>query len=73
MFDNYLKIAVRNLKRYKIYSSINIFGFAVGLVSCIIMIWVFDELSYDKHQKNSHRIYRLTYAEEIGGVYDHYA
>ncbi len=74
MFKNYFKIAYRNLKRHKGYSFINISGLAVGLASCIIiMAWVMDEVSYDKHYKNAENIYRISYAEEIGGKYDHYA
>lgn len=74
MFKNYLKIALRNLKNHKGYSFINIAGLAVGLVCCIlILLWVLDELSYDRYHKNADRIYRITYAEEIGGAFDHYA
>jgi ABC-type antimicrobial peptide transport system permease subunit len=74
MFKNYLKITVRNLTRHKGYSFINIFGLAVGMACCIlILLWVSDELSYDRHFKDADRIYRVTYAEEIGGAHDHYA
>ena len=74
MFKNYFKIAYRNLKRHKGYSFINISGLAVGLASCIIiMAWVMDELGYDRHYKNAENIYRISYAEEIGGKYDHFA
>jgi len=49
MFWNYLKVTWRNIKRYKGYSSINIIGLAVGLACCIlILLWVQDELSYDR-------------------------
>ncbi len=74
MIKNYLKIALRNIKKHKGYSFINIAGLAVGLTCCIlILLWVQDELSYDRYHKNADRIYRITYAEEIGDAFDHYA
>ena len=61
MFKNYLKIALRNLLKYKGYSLINIFGLAVGMASCIlILLYVHDELSYDQHHENAAQIYRVT-------------
>jgi len=67
MLRNYLKIAFRNLTRNKLYSSINIFGLAAGLAVCLlIMLYIFDELSYDKHQKDGNRIYRLAYISNSG-------
>jgi putative ABC transport system permease protein len=60
MFKNYLKTAYRNLLRHKIFSLINIFGLAVGItVFILLMLFVADELSFDKFHKNSERIYRV--------------
>jgi len=60
MFKNYLKIAFRNLLRYKGYSFINIFGFAIGLACCLmILLYTYDELSYDRYHKKADRIYRV--------------
>jgi len=74
MLKNYLKIALRNINKHKGYSFINIAGLAVGMTCCIlILLWVQDELSYDRYNENAGRIYRITYAEEIGGTFDHYA
>ena len=74
MLKNYLKIALRNINKHKGYSFINIAGLAVGMTCCIlILLWVQDELSYDRYNENADRIYRITYAEEIGGAFDHYA
>ncbi len=74
MIGNYLKIALRNIKKHKGYSFINIAGLAVGMTCCIlILLWVQDELSYDRYHKNADRIFRITYAEEIGDAFDHYA
>ena len=60
MFKNYMKIAVRNLIKYKGYSFINISGLAIGLAcSIFILLWVHDELTYDHFHKNLDTIYRL--------------
>ena len=59
MFRNYFKIAFRNILRFKIYSFINIAGLAVSISACILIsLWVLDELSFDKFNKNADRIYR---------------
>jgi putative ABC transport system permease protein len=58
MLKNYFKIAVRNLIRHKKYSAINILSLAVGLAGfLLIMLWVQDELSYDRFHKNADKIY----------------
>jgi len=60
MLNNYLKIAVRNIKRYKAYSTINILGLAVGMACCIlILLWVQDELSFDGFHEKGKNIYRI--------------
>ena len=60
MFGNYLKITARTLKRKKGYTFINIFGLAVGMaVSILILLWVNDELNYDRFHKNSDYLYRV--------------
>ena len=60
MLKNYLRVALRNLKRYKTFSFINIIGLAVGTACCIlIFLYVSDELSYDKFNVNADRIYRV--------------
>ena len=60
MFKNYLKVALRNLWKNKAFSAINIIGLAAGLAVCLlIVLYVIDELSYDKYNANADRIYRL--------------
>ncbi len=60
MFINFLKIAFRNLARHKTFSLINIIGLAIGMTCFILIIqWVNDELSYDRHHKNADRICRV--------------
>jgi putative ABC transport system permease protein len=60
MFKNYLLTAYRNFKRNKLYSGINVIGLALGLASAlVIMLYVYDELTFDQFHKNSERIYRI--------------
>ncbi|MCK4758456.1 MAG: ABC transporter permease, partial [Candidatus Aminicenantes bacterium] len=60
MFKNYLKIAIRNLTKQKIYSAINILGLAIGLTGAIlIFLFVRNELSYDRFHENTERLYRV--------------
>ncbi|MCJ7579904.1 MAG: ABC transporter permease, partial [Candidatus Aminicenantes bacterium] len=61
MLKSYLRATLRNIKKYKGYSFINIMGLAIGMACCIlILLYVFDEMSYDKFHKNHDRIYRVT-------------
>jgi putative ABC transport system permease protein len=60
MFKNYLKVALRNLWKSKGFSAINIIGLATGLGVCLlIVLYVVDELSYDRYNEKADRIYRL--------------
>jgi len=60
MIRNYLNIALRNLKRHRVYASINILGLAVGVAACLILFTVVKyELSYDTFQPNYSRIYHI--------------
>jgi len=60
MFKTYFKLAYRNIIRDKAYAIINISGLAIGLASSIlILLWVQNELSYDKFHKNAGQIYRI--------------
>ncbi len=61
MLKNYLKIAFRNLSRHKGYTFINVAGLAAGMACCLlILLYVRDELSYDRFHENAERIYRIT-------------
>jgi hypothetical protein len=61
MIKNYLKIAFRVFKKHKGYSFINITGLAVGIACCIlILMWVQDELSFDRFHENYREIYRTS-------------
>jgi len=71
MFKNYFKIALRNLQRNKVYSFINIAGLSLGLAAAmLIILYVKDEVSYDRFQKNIGNIYRITFTmlNKDGGI-----
>jgi putative ABC transport system permease protein len=60
MLKNYIKTALRNLFRNKLYSFLNIAGLAIGIACCVlILFYVQDELSFDRFHENSDNIYRL--------------
>src|SRR4051812_26676829 len=68
MLRNYLKIAFRNLWKSKGFSAINIIGLAIGLATCLLIIlFVLDELSYDRYNKKADRIYRVDGDIKFGG------
>ncbi|HEY3429402.1 MAG TPA: ABC transporter permease, partial [Cyclobacteriaceae bacterium] len=68
MLSNYFIIAWRNLRKQSFYSLINIFGLAVGVAACmIIVLFIIDELSYDKHNTKADRIYRVEADIKFGG------
>jgi len=74
MFRNYVLIALRNIFRQKGYSLINITGLAIGIMSCmLIVMYLVDELSYDKFHEKGDRIYRLffNYTSPNGESFDH--
>ncbi|MDD3050003.1 MAG: ABC transporter permease [Candidatus Cloacimonetes bacterium] len=74
MFGNYLKIAYRNLMSNKFYTLINIIGLSIGF-SCAILILLFirNELGYDKFHSNYKRIFRVESKFEISGQEDKFA
>jgi len=60
MFENYFKIGWRNLTKQKMYSSIKIGGFALGIAACfLIALFLRDELNYDTHYPDVDRIFRI--------------
>lgn len=66
MIQNYLKIAIRNLLRNKVFSAINIVGLALGIATClVIMLFVYDELSYDRFNEKADRIFRVVFKASI--------
>ncbi len=59
MFQNNLKVAWRNMLKHKFFSVVNISGLSLGLTfSLLILLWVRDEMSYDRFHQDSDRIYQ---------------
>lgn len=68
MIRNYFTVAIRNLLRQPVYSLINVVGLAIGIAACmLIVLYIQDELSYDRYHPNADRIYRIVDDIESGG------
>ncbi|MBN1273828.1 MAG: ABC transporter permease [Candidatus Aminicenantes bacterium] len=60
MLKNFLIVALRNMKRTKIYSLVNIAGLTIGMAVCfLILLWVYEELRFDSFHAHADRIYRI--------------
>jgi len=60
MLKNYLLLAARNLKHKKVFSFINVFGLALGMSLCLLIITIVkDQFSFDKFHPDADRIYRV--------------
>ncbi len=68
MIRNFLKTAFRNLWRNRGFTAINIFGLAIGIATClVIVLFVLNELSYDRFHVKADRIYRVTFGGVVEG------
>ena len=68
MIKNYLKIAARTIWRHKAYSSINIVGLTMGIAaSVLILLFVQNERSFDKHHENAENVYRIGLDAAVAG------
>lgn len=69
MIRNYLKIVLRSLVKRKIYTFVNVLGLAIGITSFVmIMLYILDELGYDKHHGKADSIYRVCMIYDFEGV-----
>src|SRR5687768_9707350 len=69
MIRNYLLVAFRNLQRNTIYSFINVSGLAIGIAcAMLIMLWVADEISFDRFHRNYDQVYQLRIHQEVSGT-----
>ncbi|GAB3822339.1 hypothetical protein GCM10028895_26570 [Pontibacter rugosus] len=69
MLKNYLKMAYRNLMRHKVFSLINVLGLALGMTcSILILLWVQDEVSYDRFHENIDQIYQVMETQSYPGA-----
>jgi ABC-type antimicrobial peptide transport system permease subunit len=68
MFGNYFKISVRNIRKHKGFSAINVLGLSIGMACCLlILLFLLDDLSYDKFHKNSDNLYQIITESNIEG------
>ncbi len=66
MLKNFFLISIRNLKKNGLYSTINISGLSIGIVcSVLILLWVADEISYDKFLPKYDRLYQIWISSEF--------
>ncbi|GAB5527684.1 MAG: ABC transporter permease [Roseivirga sp.] len=69
MYKNYFKTARRNLLKQKMYSSIKIGGFALGIAACLLIaLYIKDELSYDQHYQQKDRLYRVAQSYDFNDM-----
>ncbi len=69
MFKNYFKVALRSIRKNKLYSFVNIIGLTTGITGCILIgLFIWNELSYDNFHKNGARIVRTTMEYGGGGT-----
>jgi hypothetical protein len=69
MLRNYIKVALRNIWRNKVFSFINVFGLALGLAcSLLIILWVRDELRYDQFHERGAHLYQVMENQQWAGV-----
>jgi putative ABC transport system permease protein len=74
VLKSHLKIAFKSLLKNRNVTLINIFGLALGLATCLLIIfYVVDELSYDRFNTNANRIYRVNTDIKFGGNASSYA
>src|ERR1700761_9619630 len=74
MIRNYIKTAIRSLKKNKGFTILNVLGLSVGLATCLLIVfYVVDEFSYDRYNVNADRIYRITESARLNGTEGTYA
>ncbi len=74
MIRNYIKTAFRSLLKNKGFTALNVFGLALGLATCLLIVfYVFDELNFDSFNKKADRIYRINEEIKFGGNENSYA
>jgi putative ABC transport system permease protein len=68
MLKNYFRIAIRNILKNKVFSSINIMGLAIGMaVALLIGLWIWDEVSFNHYHKNHARLGEIVSIETFNG------
>ena len=68
MIKNYLLIALKNLRKQKLFSLINILGLTIGITCCLMLfLFILNEFSFDNFHKNGKNIYRIMRVGEMNG------
>ena len=68
MIKNYFLIALKNLRKQKLFSLINILGLTIGITCCLMLfLFILNEFSFDKFHKNGKNIYRIMRVGEMNG------
>jgi len=71
---NYMVVLLRTLQREKLYAAINVAGLSLGVACCLLLgLFLWSELTYDRHFDNYRNIYRLVNEFDIGGSHDTFA
>src|ERR1700722_3261940 len=71
---NYLLVLIRTLRREKVYAAINIAGLSLGVACCLLLgMFLWSELTYDRHFTNHERIFRIENEFSISGTHDRFA
>src|SRR5579862_4467653 len=71
---NYLLVLIRTLHRERVYAAINIAGLSLGVGCCLMLgMFLWSELTYDRHFANHDRIYRIENEFSIAGTHDRFA
>ena len=74
MLTNFIKVTLRTLYREKVYAIINIAGLSLAIACCIIIgLWLHGELTYDRHNKQYKKIYRVVHEMTVNGKADRFA
>ncbi|HET7896527.1 MAG TPA: ABC transporter permease, partial [Flavisolibacter sp.] len=69
MIKNYLLLALKHLRKQKVFSIVNILGLTVGITCCfLIFLFILNELSYDNFHRNGKQIYRVVRVGNNNGV-----
>ena len=68
LFSFNLKLSLRNIVRFRKYSVLNLIGLSIGMATTIlILLWVYNELSYDRFHKNIDKLYRVVQDQHYSG------
>ena len=69
MFGHYITIALRNCKKYALFTFINVAGLAMGVTACfLIFLLITNEVAYDRYHEKADRIYRITNETTYNGI-----